>query len=183
MVCPVLLGYYLASPVRKLVQKPHKILAPYIREGMTILDVGCGMGFFSIPLAEMVGEKGKVICVDMQDGMLRGVLKRARKFGMSSRIEIRLCSQHTLSLQDLAAGVDFALVFALAHEVPDPDRLFSELVGCLAPSGTLLLAEPKGHVSQKEFASTISVARRQGLAVVQAPEISRSRSVLLCKQS
>ena len=182
MVCPVLLGYFLAGPIRKLIQRPDKILAPYIEEGMKVLDVGCGMGFFSIPLAQMVGEEGRVICVDMQDGMLKGVEKRARKAGVSHRIETRLCYQHTLGLPDLAGGVDFALVFALAHEVPDPDRLFSELADCLRPSGSLLLAEPSGHVSGKEFADTVTVAQLQGLAVVRTPKIPRSRSALLCKQ-
>jgi 2-polyprenyl-3-methyl-5-hydroxy-6-metoxy-1,4-benzoquinol methylase len=54
-VCPIWVGYLLASPVRKLYQNPKKILGAYVREGMKILDIGCAMGFFSLPLAEMTG--------------------------------------------------------------------------------------------------------------------------------
>ena len=45
-VCPVWVGYLLASPVRKLFDNPEKVLAPYVKEGMTVLDVGSAMGFF-----------------------------------------------------------------------------------------------------------------------------------------
>ena len=65
-VCPVWIGYLLASPIRKLFQNPKKILYHYVKEGMMVLDIGCAMGFFSLPLSEMVGSKGKVICVDVQ---------------------------------------------------------------------------------------------------------------------
>ena len=92
MVCPAWLGYFLASPIRKLIHPPQTILTPYVREGMTVLDIGCGMGFFSIPLAQMVGAAGKVICVDMQEKMLKRLEKRAQKAGVSARIETRLCS-------------------------------------------------------------------------------------------
>ena len=63
-VCPVWVGYLLASPVRKLIQNPKKLLSPYVEEGMTVLDAGCAMGFFSLPMARMVGPNGKVICGD-----------------------------------------------------------------------------------------------------------------------
>jgi hypothetical protein len=64
-VCPAWLGHFLANPIRKLINPPQTILTPYVRERMTVLDVGCGMGFFNIPLAQMVGTNGKVICVDL----------------------------------------------------------------------------------------------------------------------
>jgi len=56
-VCPVWVGYLLASPIRKLFQNPPKILSPYVENGMKVLDIGCVMGFFSLPLARMVGSK------------------------------------------------------------------------------------------------------------------------------
>jgi len=68
--CPVWVGYLLASPVRKLFENPKKILGEYIKEGMTVLDLGCAMGFFSIPAARMVGPNGKIICVDVQEKMI-----------------------------------------------------------------------------------------------------------------
>ncbi len=75
-VCPVWVGYFLASPVRKLFQNPEKMLAPYVKEGMRVLDIGCAMGFFSLPLAQMIGLNGKVICVDVQEKMIKSLEKR-----------------------------------------------------------------------------------------------------------
>ena len=181
-VCPAWLGYFLASPIRKLIHPPQTILTPYAEEGMTVLDIGCGMGFFSIPLARMVGAQGRVICVDMEERMLKGLEKRARRAGVSTRIETRLCYQHTIGLQDLAEKIDFALAFAVVHEVPDPPRFFAELSATIVPSGIVLLAEPKGHVSEEEFTSTLSMAKQQGFTTVKTPQIFRSRSVLLKKE-
>lgn len=109
--------------------------------------------------------------------------KRAQKARVSGRIEIRLCSQHRMGLQDLAEKVDFALVFAVVHEVPDPARFFAELFAAIAPSGSVLLAEPKGHVSEEEFSRTLSTATQQGFTMVKTLQIFRSRSVLLKKET
>ena len=180
-VCPVWVGYLLASPVRKLWQDPAKILRPYVREGMTVLDMGSAMGFFSIPLAQMVGAKGRVVCVDMQPKMLATLEKRARKAGVGERIAARLCSADSLGISDLNGNVDFALAFAVVHEVPDQERLFAELAAVLKPPGTLLVAEPRGHVPEADFQQTLAEAARHGLAVAETPRIAQSRSVLLKK--
>ncbi len=181
-VCPAWVGYFLASPIRKLIHSPHTILSSYVKEGMTVLDIGCGMGFFSIPLAKMVGNTGKVICVDMQEKMLKGLAKRVQKAGVSTRIETRLCSQDTIGLQDLAEKIDFALAFAVVHEVPDPASFFAELFATMVPSGRVLLAEPKGRVSEEEFTNTLSMAQEQGFTMMKTLQILRSRSVLLGKE-
>ena len=178
-VCPAWLGHFLANPIRKLIQPPEKILSPYVKEGMTVLEIGPGMGFFTIPLAQMVGANGKVIAVDMQEKMLQGLKKRAQKKGVLIRIETRLCPQDTLGLQDLTEKIDFALVFAVVHEVPDPSKFFAELSVTIKPSGRVLLSEPNGHVSEEEFTITTSLAKQHAFEIVGTPKIFRSRSVLL----
>ncbi len=180
-LCPVWAGYLLASPLRKLLQSPVKILGPYVRQGMTVLDVGCAMGFFSLPLARMVGPQGIVICVDLQEPMLERLARRAEKAGLRERIQTRLCRQDSLGLDDLAGTVDFGLAFAVAHEVPDPSRLFREMYDVLRPDGRLLVAEPKGHVSQGDFAATVAMAEQAGFAVCDGPQIRHSRAALLGK--
>jgi ubiquinone/menaquinone biosynthesis C-methylase UbiE len=69
-VCPVERAGWLTNPVRRWFQNPERILKDYVKEGMTVLDIGCGPGFFSVAMATMVGETGKVIAADIQDGML-----------------------------------------------------------------------------------------------------------------
>jgi ubiquinone/menaquinone biosynthesis C-methylase UbiE len=126
-VCPHWVGYLLASPVRRLFQNPEKILRPYVEDGMAAVDIGCAMGFFSLPLARMVGEKGKVVCVDVQEKMLQSLRKRARKAGLAERIIIHLCPQDSLSLNAFERQIDFALAFAVIHEVPDAFNFFCEV--------------------------------------------------------
>jgi len=181
-VCPWWLGYLLASPLRRLLQDPEAILRPYVREGMMVLDVGCGMGFFSLPLAKLVGETGKVVCVDLQEEMIKGLMKRAKKAGLSDRIDARICVQNSLKVNDIAGKIDIALVFALVHEVPDKERLFSEIYTAMKQTGKLLLSEPKGHVSKPDFEKTISIAQSAGFEVLPDLETRRSRAVLLRKR-
>lgn len=181
-VCPVWVGYLLASPLRKLFQNPEKMLSPYVKEGMKVLDIGCAMGFFSLPLARMVASNGKVICVDVQEKMIRSLERRGHKAGLSSRIETRICHHNSLALDDLREEIDFALASAVVHEVPDASSFFSETYEAIRPTGRFLVVEPKGHVSEKDFEMTVSVAEQNGFAAIQRPRISRSRVVLLEKK-
>ena len=65
-VCPFFMGYLLLNPLRKLLENPDRLLGPFVRPGMTVLEPGCAMGFFTLPLARMVGATGRVIAVDIQ---------------------------------------------------------------------------------------------------------------------
>ena len=181
-VCPVWVGYLLLSPFRKLAQNQKKILSPYVEKGMKVLDIGCAMGFFSLPTARMVGSTGKVICVDVQQKMLDVLEKRARKAGLLNRIETRICNHESLGLDYLKKEIDFAFAFAVVHEVPDAANLFSAIYETLTPAGKLLVAEPGGHVSEQDFETTISAAEQNGFKVIDRPKIGRSRAVLLGKK-
>ncbi len=180
-VCPWWLGYLLANPGRKLLQSPEKILRPHLAAGMWALDLGAGMGFFSLPLARLVGAAGKVVCVDLQAKMIAGLNRRAARAGLAPRIEARVCAADSLQLGDLASRLDFALAFAMVHEVPDPERLFAEIQAVLKPGGRLLVCEPVGHVTPDAFAATVALARRAGFEVVARPRVALSHGVLLEK--
>lgn len=180
-VCPFWIGYLLLIPIRKLWQDPEKILAGYVSAGMTVLDIGSAMGYFSVPLARMVGTQGKVITVDMQEKMLAVLRRRAAKAGLGDRIEPHLCAQNSLQLGGFAETVDFALAFAVVHEVPDSGKLFREIAAALKPHARLLVAEPRGHVKDQDFADTLCVAGQNGFQVVGEPHIARSHAALLQK--
>jgi len=181
-VCPVWIGYLLLFPLRKISQNPEKILSPHVRPSMTVLDVGSAMGYFSVPLAQMVGARGKVICVDIQPKMLTVLKKRAGKAAVADRIETHLAPQNSLALEKFAGSVDFALAFAVVHEVPDASKLFQEIAIALKPHARLLVAEPRGHVSNNNLADTVSLSRQSGFQLAGEPKISRSHAVLLEKQ-
>ncbi len=160
-------------------QDPDEIVKPYLEEGMSVLDIGCGMGFFSLPFAKLVGEKGRVVCIDLQEKMIKGLVARAKKAGLTDRIDARVCSQSSLGVSDVAGKIDFALAFALVHEVPDKERLFTEIYNAMKQTGKLLMAEPRGHVSNPDFERTVSLAQSRGFEVIGDREIRRSHAVLL----
>ena len=78
-VCTWWIAYTFDNPLRKLFHNPGKIFSDYVKEGMTVMDVGCGMGYFSIGMAKLVGANGKVIAVDLQQKMLDVLRRRAER--------------------------------------------------------------------------------------------------------
>jgi SAM-dependent methyltransferase len=180
-ICPWWIGYFLASPLRKLRQDSHSILAPYVREGMVVLEPGPGMGFFTLELARLAGPGGRVIALDVQPRMLSALRRRARRAGLLERIETRQVSGETLGVGDLAGRADFALAFAMVHEVPDPSRFFADLAAALKPGAKVLLAEPSGHVSASQFDDTLATAARAGLVAERRPAIPSSHAAVLVK--
>jgi ubiquinone/menaquinone biosynthesis C-methylase UbiE len=163
-VCPWYLGYLLASPVRRLLESPEKMLRPYVRPGMTVLEPGSGMGFFSLPLARLVGAEGRVVCVDLQRRMIDGLRRRARKAGLLDRVETAVCSSDDLGTGRWTGRIDLALVIHVIHEVPDPDRFLRQIYAALRPGGRLVIIEPKGHVTPAQFEETLALAETVGFS-------------------
>jgi ubiquinone/menaquinone biosynthesis C-methylase UbiE len=180
-VCPWWLGYIIAAPWRRLWQDPRTLLQPFIAGGMTVLEPGPGMGFFTVEAARLVGPSGRVVAVDIQPRMLDVLRRRARKAGFLERIDARLAQGDGMGVGDLEGRVDFVLAFAVVHELPDAGRFFAEAYRVMKPGARLLLCEPRLHVSEPAFAATLRLAEGAGLEIQDRPSISMSRSVTLTR--
>jgi ubiquinone/menaquinone biosynthesis C-methylase UbiE len=174
-VCPWWFCFTFDNFLRKLIHNSKEILRPYVVEGNAVLDIGPGMGYFSIPLASIVGETGKVIVADIQPEMLKALQKRAKKAGVEKRITTHLCKVDSLGLD---RQFDFVLAFWMVHEVPNQLVFFKEIRSLLKPSGKFLLSEPILHVNQAMFEKTVKTAESVGLVLKEKPKISLSRSAL-----
>jgi ubiquinone/menaquinone biosynthesis C-methylase UbiE len=174
-VCPVGLTWVLDNFLRRWIHNPRKIFSGLVKEGMTVLDVGCGPGVFSIALADMVGKGGKVIAADLQDGMLEKVKS---KLNDSNRdiIKLHKCGEDSIGVNE---KVDFVLAFYVLHEVPSQEGFLREIKSILKPGGKVLIIEPNFHVSKKVFEESITTAKLVGLECEQGPKVHGSRSVIL----
>lgn len=161
-VCPWWIGALLCCPLRRLVESPQRLLGPYVRPGMAVLEPGCGMGYFTLPLARMVGPGGKLVCVDLQQRMVSGLLRRARRAGLAERIEATVCSPESLGLAPWRDRIDLAVAIHVVHEVGDQRRFLEEIRDALRPGGELVLLEPRGHVSVRQLDATLARAHEAG---------------------
>ena len=174
--CPWWLLFTFDNPLRRLIHKPEVILSPYLGPGDTVLDIGCGMGYFSIPMARLVGQDGQVIAADLQEQMLAGLQKRAENAGLAERIQ-----PHRSFPDDIGVDqpVDFVLAFWMVHEVRDQGHFLGQVFELLNPGGSFLVVEPRIHVSGKAFDKTLSLAQEIGFRALERPRVRASRAVLL----
>jgi ubiquinone/menaquinone biosynthesis C-methylase UbiE len=178
-VCPVELANSLDNKIRRYLQNPQKILKPFINEGMKVLDIGCGPGYFSIELAKMIGNSGKVFAVDLQEGMLQKIRDKIKGTGLEERIILIKSEPDKFTVPE---KVDFILAFYMVHEVPDKNRFFKDLKNILDDKGQFLLVEPKlFHVSKKEFSATLQIAEKAGFKINKGPKLLFSFSAVLYK--
>jgi ubiquinone/menaquinone biosynthesis C-methylase UbiE len=179
-VCPWWCCFTFDNPLRRLIHDPAAILSPYVRADFTAIDIGPGMGYFTIEMCRLVGKNGKVIAVDVQQKMLNATLKRAQKAGVADQLKTRLTGQKSL---DVAEKADFILAFWMVHEVPDQTRFLREVSRLLKPEGHFLLVEPFFHVTEKAFSKTVQWAAEAGLTAAGAPRIAFSKTMLFSGSS
>lgn len=177
-VCPWWGGYFIDNRLRRWLHDPNKIVGPYVKPGMTVLDVGCGMGMFTIAMANRVGDRGRVLAADLQQEMLDVLQARARKAGVADRIETHRCEPHRIGIE---TPVDFALAFAMIHETPDAGQFLQQIDLCLKPGGLFFVAEPRVHVPRQAFDRMLAFARGLGWVERERPRVTFCRAVVLAK--
>jgi ubiquinone/menaquinone biosynthesis C-methylase UbiE len=175
MTCPWWLCFTFDNPLRRLLHNPERILGGLIGPGQMAADIGCGMGYFSVPMARLVGEGGRVFAIDLQKEMLDALKRRAARHHVESRIHPHLAQPERIGLTE---QVDFVLAFWMVHEVKDPQAFLAEIKDMLKPDGRFLMVEPKIHVSPAAFEQSVAIAGSVGLKPVAAPRVAISRAVL-----
>ncbi len=169
---------YLDGRVRKIIQDPKRIVKQYVKEGMKVLDIGCGPGFFSFEMAKMVGPDGKVVAADIQQEMLDKLKDKISGLEFEKRIKIHKCKKNNI---DLNEKFDFVLAFYVAHEVENINGFFKNLFRLIKPGKNLLIAEPVFHVSKNDFEEILEKAEEIGFKIIKRPKGFLSRFALLRK--
>lgn len=129
-------GMLMGSPLRKRLMDPVKILKiANVRPGQTILEVGCGTGFFTIPVAKMVGNEGSVLALDASSGFLKEVEKKVQRARLKN---VTIMQKDALETGLKSESVDMALLFGV---IPFPllplHKLLPEMHRVIAPGGTM----------------------------------------------
>jgi ubiquinone/menaquinone biosynthesis C-methylase UbiE len=171
---------HLDTKFRRLLYHPDRLAEQYVKPGDRVLDFGCGPGFFTREFAKRVGEKGTVIAADLQEEMLAIVRQKLGAEGLLPRIRTHRCRPDSLDLVPEKDGqVNAAFAIFVVHEVPDREKLFSEIAAMLVPGGLFFYSEPPFLVSGKEFKENLAMAERMGLRTVETRWYFVNRAAVL----
>ena len=143
---------------------------------MTVLDLGCGTGYFTLEIAKLLEKKGKVIATDVQKGMLDFLIIKLRTSELRNVIQIHNNQESTLGLTE---KVDFIFAFYSFHEIKYIDNIIFEIKKILKPETKILISEQIFHVSRYKFDTIIHKMENTGLEICERPNIFLSRTVIM----
>lgn len=130
---------WLDRPEREAEEAPAKALGLLgITPGMTVADIGAGSGYFSLPMARMVGPTGRVYAVDIQQEMLN-IIAAKLKAAPAGNVTLVLGADDDPKLPE--GAIDLALMVDVYHELHAPQAVLRRLRAALKPTGRLVLLE------------------------------------------
>ncbi len=177
-VCSHRLGFMFDNVFRRLFQSPGKVVGAYVEEGDTVIDIGCGPGYFSIDMAKMVGAMGRVYAVDLQKEMLVMARKKAAKKSVADQMKFHQCGAREIGLGK-EVKADFIVAFYMVHEVPDQRFFLKQIKGYMKTGGKFLIVEPTFHVTGDDFKKTTDLAKETGFSILDSPKGKGGRALLL----
>lgn len=123
---------------RELLPPKQTLINLHLHKGDIMADIGCGIGYFSIPASKIVGNIGKIFAIDIQPEMLHDVEFKIRENNISN-IKIVLTEENNLKLDD--NKVNFAFVSNVLHEIYEKESFLNEVKRILSPDGKIAIVE------------------------------------------
>ncbi|WAC04922.1 MAG: methyltransferase domain-containing protein [Methanoregula sp.] len=174
---------HLDTRLRRFIYRPDRLAERYVKPGNRVLDFGCGPGFFTREFAKRVGDTGTVIAADLQEEMLKILRERLEPEGLLPCIRTHRCEPDSLGIsQDYNGTIDVAFAIFVVHEVPDPEKLFREIMALEKPGGTFFYSEPPFIVSGKEFRENLALAEEAGFRLEGTNWYFVNRAAVLRKE-
>ncbi len=148
------------DPIRRLFESPKKLIEPYVKDGQVVADLGCGSGYYTIALAELVGPEGKVYAVDLGKGCIRALEKKATKGGYRN-IEAHASSASNVSFIR-NRSVDFVFANGLLCSMAEHRKeAVNEIKRILKEKGRAFISlgagPPFGYVDKEEWENILEV--------------------------
>lgn len=129
----------LDNPMRRKALPPDEVINTLnINKDQHVADVGCGIGYFTIPMAKVVGEGGKVYAIDINPDMLEETRKRVEKEGYTN-VEIVHSSENNFKIPD--SSVDVIFTATVFHELNEPEIFLNECKRVLKTEGRLVVLD------------------------------------------
>ena len=130
---------WLTRPERDDEEQPDRVVAALkIPQGATVVDLGAGVGYFTWRLAEAVGPSGKVIAVDIQEGMLDLLAANLKRRGIDN-VELVLARPEDPNLP--VGQVDLLMLVDVYHELAHPEATMAYVRRSLKPDGRVAIIE------------------------------------------
>ena len=161
---PAFIGRFLDSDLRRKIQPPDKIIEySGIKEGMTILEVGCGSGAFTTFVARAVGEKGKVYALDIQTAMLKQLENKLSKSENKDINNIQTVNSSAYELPFDDNSIDLVYMITVLQEIPDRNKALQQARRVLKPGGILAVTELFQDPDYAWKSTTIKLGEQAGL--------------------
>ena|SRR5258708_5362508 len=126
---------------------PSNVVAEMgLQKGQTVADLGCGSGFYVLPVAQLVGDAGTVLAVDVQESKLASTMSAARQAGLKN-VQILKADLDQVALELSEASCDAVIMASILHEIGSRDMLFKNAYRILKTGGKVLAVEWKKEIT------------------------------------
>ncbi len=166
---PAFIGYFLDSSLRKRLQPPDKMIQRSgIKQGMHILEIGCGSGAFTTFVARAIGRKGKVYALDIQSGMLKQLEDKLSKPENQDIKNIELIKSNAYDLPFDDNSFDLIYMVTVLPEIPDQNKALQQIKRVLKPGGILAVTEFLPDPDYPLQSTTIKIVKKAGFVLDEA---------------